>query len=100
MPTTAEAILNVHDLEAMLASGRVKITTTGPGVQARNIRVDAPFQWSAATTLTLDAFRSIEVNRKVTVAGGGGVSLTTNDGGSGGDFTCNDKGRLQFSNLS
>ena len=100
VPTTAEAILNVHDLEAMLASGRVKITTTGPGVQARNIRVDAPFQWSAATTLTLDAFRSIEVNRKVTVAGGGGVSLTTSDGGHDGYFICNDSGRIVFKNLS
>jgi hypothetical protein len=99
-PTATDAVLNVADLENLLASGDTKVATTGSGVQAVNIHVNAKLSWSAATTLTFDAFRSIEVNRKVTVAGTGGVSLITSDGGSGGEFVCNDNGRLQFSALS
>jgi hypothetical protein len=99
-PTAADAVLNVQDLEAMLASGNATVTTTGSGVQAVNIHVNARLTWSTGTTLAFDAFRSIEINSKVAVAGTGGVSLTTNDGGSGGDFDCNGNGRLEFSNLS
>jgi len=98
-PTAVDAVLNVQDLEALLASGNTTVTTTGAGDQAANIRVNARLTWSVATTLALDAFRSIDVNSKVTIAGTGGISLTTNDGGSGGEFAC-DNGRLQFSNLS
>jgi hypothetical protein len=84
----------------MLASGNVTVTTTGSGVQATNIHVNARLGWSAATTLVLDAYRSIELNSKVTVAGTGGVSLTTNDGGSGGEFACENNGRVTFASLS
>ena len=34
-PTAANAVLNVSDLETLLASGNVTVTTTGTGVQAR-----------------------------------------------------------------
>jgi hypothetical protein len=99
-PTAADAVLNVQDLEAVLASGNATVTTTGTIVQATNIHVDARFTWSASNTLTLDAFRLIELNRKVTVAGTGAVSLITNDGGSGGEFACDGSGRLHFNNLA
>jgi hypothetical protein len=98
-PTAADAVLNVQDLEAMLASGNATVTTTGSGVQAVNIRVNARLTWSAGTTLALDAFRSIELDGAMKVAGTGAVSLTSNDGGSGGEFAC-ESGRLQFNNLS
>jgi hypothetical protein len=93
-------MLNVQDLANLLASGNATVTTTGSGVQANNIRLNARLQWSAATTLALDAFRSIEFHRGVTVAGPGTVALKINDGGSGGEFACVDQGRLQFANLS
>src|SRR5205085_507940 len=99
-PTAADAVLNVQDLAKLLASGNATVTTTGTGVQATNIRLDARLGWSAATTLTLDAFRSIEFHRKITVDGSGAATLTVNDGGSGGEFSCSDQGRLQFDNLS
>jgi hypothetical protein len=93
-PTAADAVLNVSDLESYLASGSLEVTTTGSGVQANNIDVTAPFSWSAANTLTLDAFRSVTVSAAVTDGGNGGLSLTTRDGGvrggltfSGGDIT-------------
>ncbi len=84
----------------MLASGNAKVTTTGSGVQADNIRADAALGWPGAATLALDAYKSIAINRPVTVSGSGGVSLVTNDGGSGGVFWCGDKGRISFKNPS
>jgi hypothetical protein len=36
-PTATDAVLNVQDLEALLASGNATVTTTGAGVQAVNI---------------------------------------------------------------
>src|ERR1700722_7134080 len=99
-PTAASAVLNAGDLEGLLASRNVKVTTTGWGVQASDIRVAAPLTWSSTTTLSLDAHKSIAVGRPVTVSGSGSVSLVTNDGGSGGDFSVGDKGRVTFKNLS
>ena len=99
-PTASSAVLNVQDLAAMLASGSATVTTTGAGVQAVDIRIDARLSWSAGTTLSLAAFRSIALNRKVTVAGAGGVSLNFHDGGRGGEFACGDKGALTFANTS
>ncbi len=99
-PTAADAVLNAGDLEGLLASGSVKVTTTGSGVQASDVRITAPFTWAGATTLSLDAYKSISVSRPVTVSGSGGVSLVTNDGGSGGDFSVEEKGRVTFKNLS
>jgi hypothetical protein len=82
-PTASDAVLNTTDIENMLASGPLTVTTTGSGVQASNIDVTAAFLWSAANTLTLDANQSITVSARVTDSGDGGVSLVTNDGGSG-----------------
>jgi hypothetical protein len=99
-PTSASAVLNAGDLETMLASGSVKVTTTGSGVQANNIDVRAKLSWSTANTLGLDAYQSIAVAKPVSVAALGGLSLTTNDGGSGGTFSTGRKGRVSFANLS
>jgi GLUG motif-containing protein len=98
-PTAADAVLNVSDLESYLASGSLEVTTTGSGVQANNIDVTAPFAWSAANTLTLDAYDSITVTGAVTDSGAGGVALDTNDGGSGGALSFVSGGALTITNL-
>jgi hypothetical protein len=99
-PTTASAVLNVGDLETLLASGNVTVTTTGSGVQAANIVVAASLTWSTASTLGLDAYQSITVKKPVSVAGTGGLSVTTNDGGSNGYLTFGPKGHVTFANLA
>jgi hypothetical protein len=99
-PTATDATLNVSDLENLLASGAVKVTTTGSGVQANNIVVSAPFNWTSSSTLSLDAYQSIAFGKTVSIAGQGGLSLTTNDGGSGGMLTFGQKGRAAFESLS
>jgi hypothetical protein len=57
-PTAKKAVLNVTDLETMLASGNVTVTTTGPGVQADNLDVNAAVSWAGANALALDAHQS------------------------------------------
>jgi len=97
-PTAKNAVLNVSDLETMLASGNVKVTT-GSGAlakQVRDIEVWGAFSWTSASTLTLDAYRSITVNKPISDAGPGALTLTTNDGGSGGLLSFGQKGRISF----
>jgi len=49
-PTSADAVLNVTDLETLLAAGNLKVTTTGSGVQAEDIVVEGAFSWSSGGT--------------------------------------------------
>jgi hypothetical protein len=98
-PTASDAVLNIGDLENMLASGNVTVTTTGSGVQANNIDVTARLGWSA-NALTLDAYQSISVTAPVTTSGKSGLSILTNDGGSGGELAFSAKGHVTFKKLS
>jgi hypothetical protein len=99
-PTAKNAVLNVGDLENLLSSGNVEVTTTGSGIQAGDIQIDAPLTWSSTGALALDAYQSVLVERLLSVTGQGGLSITTNDGGSEGYFGFLKKGHVTFSNLS
>ena len=99
-PTAADAVLNVGDLENLLAAGNVEVTTTGTGVQANDIDVDAALTWSSTGTLSLDAYQSIAVGQAMTVTGSGGLTVAANDGGSGGTFSFGRRGNVTFDNLS
>ena len=100
-PTALSAVLNVNDLENMLATGRVHVSTTGAGgVQAQDIVVSAAISWNGTTTLALDAFHSITIKKGISVAGVGGMALTTDDGGSGGMLTFTFKGHIVFKKKS
>src|SRR5580704_5426292 len=50
-PTAKNAILNVTDLETLLASGSVTVTTTGSGVEATKLSVATGLSWSNTSTL-------------------------------------------------
>lgn len=99
-PTAQNAVLNVGDLETLLGSGSVEVTTTGSGVQANNIDLDAGLTWSGTGALTLDAYQSISTQKAVTVGSSGGLTVITNDGGSNGTFSFGPKGSVTFQNLS
>ncbi|HEY5046480.1 MAG TPA: hypothetical protein VII49_00480 [Rhizomicrobium sp.] len=99
-PTAKNAVLSVTDLTNLLASGNVTVTTTGSGVQANNIDVNTAFGWAGASALTLDAYQSLNINGAISVTGPSGLSLATNDGGSGGTFSITRKGSIVFQNLS
>jgi hypothetical protein len=100
--TAQNAVLNATDLTNMLAAGDVKIST-GAGVlggKVSDIVVTQGFSWVSGHALTLDAFRSVVVSRQVTVAGQGGLTVITNDGGTGGVFSFGPKGKIAFWDLS
>jgi hypothetical protein len=61
---------------------------SGSGGSASNgdITVNSALSWTGQHILKLDAYRSIHINKTISVPSGGGVSLITNDGGSGGDY--------------
>src|ERR1700733_7820448 len=99
-PTAASAVLNISDLETLLASGNVEITTTGTGVEANNIDVEAAVAWSGPNALSLDAYQSITISKHIAIAGQSGLSLTTNDGGSGGALLFETNGSVHFKKLS
>ncbi|HEY3638113.1 MAG TPA: hypothetical protein VGK90_08155 [Rhizomicrobium sp.] len=99
-PSAASAVLNANDLETMLGSGNVEVTTTGSGIQADNIDVQANVSWATPNTLTFDAYQSIAVASPVAVASTGGLTLTTNDGGTGGTLSFGHKGNVTFQSLS
>jgi hypothetical protein len=73
-------VLNVNDLQTMLASSDTKVVT---GSVAADLLVDAAFTWASAHSLTLDAYGSLTVNRAVSVAGPGGLTILYHDGGTG-----------------
>ena len=98
-PTAASAVLNVTDLENMLASGAVEVTTTGSGVQADNIDVTGGLAWSNTSALALDAYKSVAVGAVISVTGAGGLSIHTGDGGKGA-FKLGTGGEITFADLS
>ena len=99
-PTATNAVLNSGDLETLLASGNVAVTTTGSGVQANNIVVGDGVSWSSSSALTLDAYQSVSIDKGIAVQSQAGLSLITNDGGTGGTLAFGHKGSVSFANLS
>lgn len=93
-PSKKNAVLNVMQLEDLLASGNVKVTTDGS--KSSEIVVSAALSWASANALTLDAYQSITINKAVSVNGTGGLTLTTNDGGTGGALSFGPKGHVTF----
>jgi hypothetical protein len=97
-PTAAKAVLNVSLLETLLASGNITISTGG--AEASDIIFDASLTWASGNTLTLDAYRSLTIDYPVSVSGAGGVTILTNDGGTGGALSFPGKGSIGFLGLT
>jgi hypothetical protein len=96
-PTAKAAVLNVGDLENLLASGNATVTSTGSGVQADDIHVNDGLAWSSSNTLSLEAHHSIAVKASVSVTGQSGLTLDT---GKNGTLSFGTKGNVNFANLS
>jgi len=91
--TAADAVLNVRDLKHLLDASDLRVES---GSAAADIVFDAKMAWTKPHRLTLDAFRSIAFNLALVSEGTGGVTLTTNDGGSGGELAFAQKGKVTF----
>src|SRR5438105_4366960 len=64
--TAQKAVLNVGDLQTMLASGDVAVNT---GSVAKDIEINQPLTWASTSRLTLDAQQSVVAEKPVTVTG-------------------------------
>lgn len=95
--TAADATLNIKTLKTMLGRGNA---TVASGSLAQDIEIGTALPWTSANTLTLDAYRSIRIERPVSVQGTGGLTLITNDGGTGGDLSFPQWGSVTFLDLS
>ena len=94
--TAKTAVLNVTDLATLIASSSVTVQSGG---EAQDIVFDAPFSWASSNGLTLDAYRSLKIDKPVSDAGAGPLTLATNDGGSGGGLYFGGKGHIAFAEL-
>lgn len=97
-PTASKAVLNAGDLAGMLASSDVTVNTGG--TVAKDIVVKDALSWTSTSRLTLDANRSVEIDKPVSVTGTGALTITTNDGGKNGDLTFAGKGHVAFWDLT
>jgi filamentous hemagglutinin family protein len=97
-PNGDDSVLNVTDLQNALANANVDVVTGSSGSQTGDITVLDPVTWSSPGTLTLDAYHSIYIDAAIAITGTGGLVLTTNDGGSGGDYYFNG-GNVVFSDV-
>ncbi|MER9940291.1 MBG domain-containing protein [Mesorhizobium sp. M0088] len=83
---TDDSVINVTTLQNLLATANVTISTGSGGSQAGDITIAAPISWNT-NTLTLSASHSIVFNANATIGGVGGLSLVTNNGGTGGTIS-------------
>jgi hypothetical protein len=96
-PTGNNANLNVNDLQTMLGSSDVTVKT---GTSTASLGVLSPLAWASSHRLTLDAFQFIHVRAAVAVQGTAGLTLITNDGGTGGDLTFESGASVTFWDLT
>jgi filamentous hemagglutinin family protein len=100
--TGTGANINSSSLSAALGSASVTVSTGSSGAEAGDITLNATLSWSADTTLTLNAARSIYLNGAIYQGGSaGGVSLIA--GGAGGvnsTAILNTAGQLTITNTN
>ena len=96
-PTAKSAVLNVNDLTAMLSSTDITVKS---GNSAVTIGIVSPFAWASTHRLTLDANLNVNIKAQVMVEGTAGLTIVTNDGGSGGDLIFYPGGKIDFWDMS
>ena len=76
-PTAKNSVLNASDLQGMLASGDVSVST---GAGAVSIAVSAPLTWASTSRLTLSADNGVSIKAAVVVEGTGAMTLAPSGG--------------------
>jgi len=96
-PTGGNANLNVSELQSMLTASDVTVKSSA---SAPSLGVLDPLTWASTHHLTLDAYQSIHVRAPIVIEGTSGLTLTTNDGGTGGNDIFEDGGYANFWDLA
>jgi len=94
--TRQNAVLNVGDLENLLADGNVEVTTGTKGSGVADLQILKDLSWTSAATLTLSVNGYIYVSRPVSIAGSGNLILDDNTAGNGGDVIIAPKTSITF----
>ncbi len=84
-PPGASVMTNVQ-VQNLLATNDVTITTnntSNPEGQSGNLTVYAPIVWSTGNSLTLSAYRNVNVSADITNTGGANVTLRADNTGTG-----------------
>ncbi len=76
-PKSKNAVLNVSQLQTLLASSDVTVNT---GLSALSIAISAPLTWASASRLTLNAAQGVSVKAAVVVEGTGGLTVAASGG--------------------
>jgi len=92
-PTAKKAVLNVNDLTGMLETGDVTVKSDR---LTKDIVVGATVSWANTQKLALNSYQSIAFDNPVVVTGSGGLAITTNTGGGGGELNFVKKGHVEF----
>jgi hypothetical protein len=95
-PTGGNANLNTGELQSMLASSDVTVKSSA---SAPSLGVLDPLTWASTHRLTLDSVQFIHIKAAVVVEGRAGLTLTINDGGTGGDLIFENGGYVNFWDL-
>ncbi|HWA90586.1 MAG TPA: GLUG motif-containing protein [Rhizomicrobium sp.] len=95
--TAANAVLNLRDLKAQLATGDTTVSTT-----YGDLALEGSLTWSDTRRLTLYALDSLHIDRSIEVTGPGQVWLSYRNGTSGSNATLSfgPRGHLHFWDLS
>jgi hypothetical protein len=95
-PTAPKAVLNVHDLTNMLASGDLAVQSGNGNGTAAGIEILNSFSWTNSSRLTLSAKHNIVVKAPLTVAGTGALTITYGKGNPDSDLLFEKKGKINF----
>ena len=96
-PLNGSSYMSNATLSTNLGGGDIIIQTLASGTGNGDIFINDAVAWSANTTLTLSAYRSIDINANVTATGNtAGLVLTPGTGGSG-DYNINSGSKITLS---
>ncbi len=84
--TSDDSVITVTDLENALATANITVTTgvaDSKGSQAGDITVSDDVTWGSGNSLTLNAYRNINLNASLTNNGGAMITLRADNSGTG-----------------
>jgi hypothetical protein len=76
-PKSKNAVLNVSQLQTLLASSDVTVNT---GSSALSIAISSPLTWASTSRLTLNAAQGVSIKAAVVVEGTGGLTVAASGG--------------------
>jgi hypothetical protein len=97
VPHGPNAVLNVADLQTMLASANIRLDTNAA---SPNILIESALSVPGTSNLFLEALGSVRIDHTVSVAADAGLSIFVDQGGSGGNLVTGKLGAVHYAGTS